>query len=91
MRAYNVYVHIGLKRLAQLYKTIIDKAKPKRAIQIESLRIVNTTGCHDVLRRLDRRAPATEKHFIVDMSTLDRLQAVMNQVNDPLSVKSACS
>ena len=70
---------VGLNRLEQLQKILFDKPKAQ-SVDVESVRLVNTTSCHETLRRLDRRAPATEKHFIMDMSTTRRMQAVLHQV-----------
>lgn len=70
----------GLNRLEQLHKAMFDRPRQVRTIEVESVRLVNTTICHDTLRRLDRRAPAKDKHFIMDLSTAERLQSVLQQV-----------
>jgi hypothetical protein len=67
--------------LEQLHKVLFDRPQQLHSIEVDSVRLVNTTSCHETLRRLDRRAPAREKHFIMDLSTIERLQSVLHQVD----------
>ncbi|XP_070196715.1 glutamate receptor 2-like [Littorina saxatilis] len=69
----------GLWQLQQLYESFRG---PEATILVDARRVRDTAGAHDLLRRLDRVSRAERKRIILNFSSAEVYQKILNQIVD---------
>ncbi|KAK7495272.1 hypothetical protein BaRGS_00013454, partial [Batillaria attramentaria] len=75
----------GLWQLQQIYESFRDPLLP---LLVDARRVRNTASAHDFLRRLDRVSKSEKKRIILNFSSLDVYQKILNQDIDKLDLHS---
>ncbi|XP_076446345.1 glutamate receptor 2-like [Babylonia areolata] len=69
----------GLWQLQQLYESFRD---PEASLLVDARRVRDFTHAHDLLRRLDRISRSERKRIILNFSSAEVYQSILNQIVD---------
>jgi len=59
------------------------------SLQIDGLRVSDVGRCHVLLRKMDSRESAVDKHIVLDLATTADLQTMLKQVSCPLPLTAS--
>ena len=67
----------GLWQLQQIYEAF---RHPEATLVVDARRVRDITNAHDLLRRLDRASKGEKKRIILNLSSSEVYQTLLNQV-----------
>ena len=71
-------MYIGLANIEQMHSAL---NRDGVHLQIDGLRIPEVGRCHVLLRQMDARESAVDKHIVLDLTSAAELQLMLKQVS----------